>query len=846
MAKFLHQRLVQGGWLEEYHSDAWYGRANIGTFVRRSDGTYARTTQNAGVLRVVELVAAPVAFTMSCDPVSVLLDGLTNTQPTVNFMDGSMLPLADSIDHIKDVRAFANTGFYACLCRREHFIFMAAQNPPELLAHASAMEANLVGTIWGSSVTITPQPIIPTLNRAASLPHLQHDAAEQIDFGGPPNMRMASVGNLQHHAEAASHIPRYSTTSFLTPPRNSLTQSTPPRKNSVAARPTYGSIDYKRRPSSISGVPSPRGPRRSSSIVPPKQNGHAYPRSLSVSSDKPPRASIESVPEDEVPEMQAFPRKSISAPNRGMSISSTRMGTDYRGSISEDVKSKMDFVERAMEIEESGEHGDVEIQKDQRREFELTHACLVACAACLVVTLDIWCAAKLVSETRLDGGYYRWLLMLTIPFFTVFSLFFAIVIAGSAFQLFGPLGFLTRNTYYYSAKAPKLSEHAGEELPHITIQIPVYKEGLKGVLVPTITSVLAAVKYYQAKGGSATIFVCEDGMQLISPELQEARKVYYELHNVAWCARPAQCSTPGPDYYIRRGKFKKASNLNYSLDFSLRVEDEWLRLMDEKAKLKGCTPADFTPEDEDDILEEARAAIEEQDGGKTWSAGDVRIGEIILLIDSDTLVPEDCLVCGALEMMESPEVAIIQHSSGVMNVTKNVFENGITYFTNLVYTSITHAVGAGDVAPFVGHNAFLRWRAIQSIAFEQDGRTKFWSEEHVSEDFDVALRLQMEHFIVRLAGYHQGGFKEGVSLTVYDELARWEKYAYGCNELIFHPLKYWPTRGVFTPLFKKFLGSNIKITSKFTIIAYIGTYYAIAVGFPLSIMNYFIAGWEFK
>jgi hypothetical protein len=54
---------------------------------------------------------------------------------------------------------------------------------------------------------------------------------------------------------------------------------------------------------------------------------------------------------------------------------------------------------------------------------------------------------------------------------------------------------------------------------------------------------------------------------------------------------------------------------------------------------------------------------------------------------------------------------------------------------------------------------------------------KFWSDNHVSEDFDISLRMQMNKFVVRLATYHHGGFKEGVSLTVYDELARWEKYA---------------------------------------------------------------------
>jgi hypothetical protein len=35
----------------------------------------------------------------------------------------------------------------------------------------------------------------------------------------------------------------------------------------------------------------------------------------------------------------------------------------------------------------------------------------------------------------------------------------------------------------------------------------------------------------------------------------------------------------------------------------------------------------------------------------------------------------DCLQYGALEMLESPDVAIIQHSSGVMQVVHNMFEN---------------------------------------------------------------------------------------------------------------------------------------------------------------------------
>lgn len=62
---------------------------------------------------------------------------------------------------------------------------------------------------------------------------------------------------------------------------------------------------------------------------------------------------------------------------------------------------------------------------------------------------------------------------------------------------------------------------------------------------------------------------------------------------------------------------------------------------------------------------------------------------------------------------------------------------------------------------------------------DADGQEKIWSESNVSEDFDMALRLQLAGYIIRWATYSLGAFKEGVSLTVDDELNRWQKYAYG-------------------------------------------------------------------
>src|SRR6202041_2654935 len=87
----------------------------------------------------------------------------------------------------------------------------------------------------------------------------------------------------------------------------------------------------------------------------------------------------------------------------------------------------------------------------------------------------------------------------------------------------------------------------------------------------------------------------------------------------------------------------------------------------------------------------------------------------------------------------------------VMQVANHYFENGIAHFTRRINKCISMGTANGEVAPFVGHNAFLRWSALQDAAFvdEADGLTKIWSESHVSEDFDMALRLQMKGYILR-------------------------------------------------------------------------------------------------
>ena len=56
-----------------------------------------------------------------------------------------------------------------------------------------------------------------------------------------------------------------------------------------------------------------------------------------------------------------------------------------------------------------------------------------------------------------------------------------------------------------------------------------------------------------------------------------------------------------------------------------------------------------------------------------------------------------------------------------MQVAHHYFENGITHFTRRINKCISIGCANGEVAPFVGHNAFLRWSALQDAAFADEG-----------------------------------------------------------------------------------------------------------------------------
>jgi hypothetical protein len=304
----------------------------------------------------------------------------------------------------------------------------------------------------------------------------------------------------------------------------------------------------------------------------------------------------------------------------------------------------------------------------QNRPTNLLNPILVGLTLTLLIAALGMGWRALAQEVAIDGSYTRLALIVVTPCQIFVSLFFMQIVIVNIAQIIGPISQLNTNSKFYSGIAPPRYRSIGP-LPHVTIQMPVYKEGLQGVIQPTVISLKAAISTYEMQGGSANIFINDDGMQLIPEEEAQARREFYEEHNIGWVARPGHNPKPEGDEkaFLRRGKFKKASNMNYALMVSNKVEDKLTMIQ---------RSANWSQEDEYSAYDQCLAEVLTEEEGRAWAEGNVRVGDYILLIDSDTRVPVDCLLDAANEMEQSPEVGILQYSSGVMQVTDSFFENG--------------------------------------------------------------------------------------------------------------------------------------------------------------------------
>lgn len=297
-------------------------------------------------------------------------------------------------------------------------------------------------------------------------------------------------------------------------------------------------------------------------------------------------------------------------------------------------------TDETSDSEEGLDHTGPDALESVSRPVVLHSAIFVGLGACLAIVLVYgFSIGQLVSEALLDGNYVRLALIAVCPLLMCAGMFFFQVIFGDLWQIAGPLGGLKKNSRTYSCIKPNMRQaySLGFSPPHITIQMPVYKEGMDSVIIPTVRSLQAAISFYESRGGTASIFINDDGLRLISEEEAQVRKDFYHDNDIGWVARPKH----GDDGYLRKGKFKKASNMNFALNISQKVEAHMQEAVDakcaEKPGFKDTDPLMLEENELEEIYEQCLQRVL-TDEPRAMAGGNIRMGEFILIVDSDTRV----------------------------------------------------------------------------------------------------------------------------------------------------------------------------------------------------------------
>jgi hypothetical protein len=125
-----------------------------------------------------------------------------------------------------------------------------------------------------------------------------------------------------------------------------------------------------------------------------------------------------------------------------------------------------------------------------------------------------------------------------------------------------------------------------------------------------------------------------------------------------------------------------------------------------------------------------------------------------------------------------------------MQVAYHYIENSITHFIRRINRCISYGCANGQVEPFVDHDAFVQWSAMQDASFIEpdchDGTNKhpdggkwlqkdkgnrmIWSKANVSETFNTAVCLSLKDYTRHWAAYYDGGsYQENCSWLVMSD-----------------------------------------------------------------------------
>jgi hypothetical protein len=363
--------------------------------------------------------------------------------------------------------------------------------------------------------------------------------------------------------------------------------------------------------------------------------------------------------------------------------------------------------------------------------------------------------------------------------------------------------------------------------PTVTVQVPIYTEPFMEVIRPALDSALAALRRFrEATGQRATMVICDDGLLHFadndlagfcagarskppSRRTEGEREVlarldYYARHEVGWVARAKPI--PGVPETERRGRFKKASNLNHAFMLEAAL-----------AKLSPRERAGIpeAPRPPKAVLPSGLAPFRFAEWG-----GDVDLGEIILQLDKDSICHPDVILTTIPEFIEDPDLAYTQHPSYPTNETDNYFAMIIGAFTRGLYDIAipSRCQFDGNQVPVMGHNLFLRKSVLVGIGL--------WGEM-TCEDLDFMMRVHVTGLHGMYVAYPGLEFGEAVTRTYSEEVEKFRRYAFGAVEAVFNPIREWERLGVVKKSFRRFAASP-----------YVGWYHIVdLIGFFLSMLN---------
>jgi hypothetical protein len=153
MVKYLYRKCYESKWLEPTEDDFGLsdgGASNLGVLLRRPDGMYTADPLflNSELVKAVERLAVPVAFTMSSDIVQTLLSSVTPFQTEISLDPrGFVLPIVNSVKELASPKSSVTKEAYICLCRSEKYVLVWSDSVQGVLAHGSDVETRLLGLV---------------------------------------------------------------------------------------------------------------------------------------------------------------------------------------------------------------------------------------------------------------------------------------------------------------------------------------------------------------------------------------------------------------------------------------------------------------------------------------------------------------------------------------------------------------------------------------------------------------------------------------------------------------------------------------------------------------------------